>query len=178
MTIRLSRLAFCLLAASAALLLSSGTASARPDAANFTWKVKHTIPACVDSNAMARQPNRIKYTFPGTGGSIKNAMILMAPAGTMISASMNMVTLTFDPKVPAGTMVEFTFTTAFGPVLAPGVEYFNDSVAPPGLTPQGGTPPSIETYTVPTLSEWGLIAMGIAFIVAGPMVLRRAGLFA
>jgi hypothetical protein len=170
-----TKLAFCLLATAATLLGPAREASARPDPQNFGWRVKHTIPACVDAAAMARQPNRIKYTFAGTGGSIKTATLVMAPAGTGIAAAMNMVTLTFTPKVPAGTMVEFTFNTSISPVTIASVEYFNDTLLPGNnvVTPQGNPPPpTIESTPVPTVSQWGLIALGLLLLIGGTLAMR------
>lgn len=140
-------------------------ATARPDQAVFGWKVTFTVPM------LNPQPDYAKLTFRNTGGSIKNVVQTMGPPG-MVSPAGNMIVFQWDDKVPANTVIMATFTTAFGGIEFDSGEWRNQGDFVANFTPGSVT---VEQVAVPTLSEWGLIAMGVLMLGGGAVAVRWFG---
>ncbi len=149
--------------------LMAPRAEARPDPATYTWKVTCTVPV------LPPQPNDAHFIFSGTGGTIKNAAYIMGPAVGGIVGASNQVDITWPAKMPPGTVFMFTFTTSHPSVAFAGGNWTNDGA---DIGQIGANDVVVIEDSVPTVSEWGLIAIAGGFLVAGPFVLRRSGLFA
>lgn len=166
------------LSLAAALWLPVPAAHARPDPANHAWKVTGTPFPDVT-------PNDCHITFTGTGGTIKNVTYTMGPAIASIGVSGgNTIDIVWKHNLPVGTVFMFEFTTTHPEIGIAGGTWTKDGqVIRNIIIAQAGVPPSeltieeIPLGAIPTVSQWGLIALGLLLLSAGTAaaVRLRAG---
>lgn len=163
MRFSLIRRVFSLVVCIATVAVAATSAIARPDQVIYKWKVTLTVPA------MVPQPDDVHLLFTGTGGSIKNAEYIMGPPIASITGASNMVDIVWHDKVPAATVIMFTFTTAHEPVGFGGGNWTNGG---DDIGPVDGGSIQIERVGIPTVSEWGLIIMGLLLLSGGVVAMR------
>ncbi len=150
------------------------------DPANFGWNVTVTVPPGVN-------PNDFHAIFTGTGGSIKNAVMVVDPLPpAVINGTSNMVNITWTGNLAPGTVFKFFFTTAFSPVDFGGGNWTKngntigevngnsviiEETAPnciipgcPGDTDRNGTVNVVDLVNV--INQWNTDGLGVPGITA------------
>ncbi len=152
------------LALTAIAALMAGTVFATSPA-NFRWRDVVVVPA-----GLTDIPNDLHLTYTGTGGSIKNE-VLVAPAGAIAVSGGNTLDITWGAKQAVGTVVTVEFTTEFKQISRAGGTWTNADTLVGNVVP--GEPKWLEGAGVPGASTNVLIALAVLMLGVGVFALRR-----